>query len=152
MRFPTVAAIVALAVPSAAAVLQLQNLAAMSNIEFTQMLVAAGCYSPLNWIIKDFKQWTPAGGKAGSPSISFRFVDSENPTPIDTLCRLNSTSKSLTAGAGTGVAARYHCDNRLVSFIWQKNVLNMVERVMCPDRFGYVPAFRPCLLLGGRRR
>ena len=136
MLLLAVGAVLAWVAPFAAALVQFENMAALSNAQAAEMLAAAGCWVATNFTVKDFKLWTPVNTNANATTLSFRFVDSLNPSPIDTACHLNATSKSLTAGSA--YTPRHSCENRLVNFIWDQNVLNVIERVVCPGQTAYV--------------
>jgi hypothetical protein len=98
--------------------------------------VADSCIYPANFTVVGFRTFEPAVGNPESPNLRFDFVDAA--TNITTLCQWNSTSQSTTNG--TGLAARYPCNDRNVSFIWvpsnddpAQRRLTMIETV-CPGK------------------
>lgn len=93
---------------------------------------SSSCYYPATFILNNFTTWSPATN-ASQSYVSFLYVDSG--TKITTPCSYNATSQSQTAG--TSLAARYACDDEVISFIWQKGKITAIETT-CPGQTAYV--------------
>jgi hypothetical protein len=75
--------------------------------------------------------------KTGKSLDSFEFSYLEDSNNVSTKCHFNSTSKNL---ASTGRAPKYACETKRVQFIWQDDILSIIEGV-CPEPDGYVHSF-----------
>ena len=89
-------------------------------------LVQASCSLPEGFEIHNFQTWTPVEGNDESLVVQFGYVD--NSTGINTSCQYNSTSKNV---GKPDLAPRYACDDPLAQFIWQNEILTMIETA-CP--------------------
>lgn len=97
---------------------------------FAKALTQADCPLPEGFEIHDFQTWTPAEGNNASATLQFGYVDKS--TGLETACQYNSTSKN---GGSQDSAARYACDNPLAQFIWQNDILTVIETA-CPGASG----------------
>jgi hypothetical protein len=86
------------------------------------------CTYPAEFVIKDFRTWTPEIGNNRSATVEFDFTDTSVMPHIETKCHFNDTSVNV---GPQDLAARYACEYNLVEFIWNEGELTMIERV-CP--------------------
>ncbi|KAK3337469.1 hypothetical protein B0T19DRAFT_74287 [Cercophora scortea] len=84
------------------------------------------CVLPVGFVVQNFQIWTPAPNNKQSINIDFELIDDS--TGINTPCQFNETSVS---SGPSGLTARYACDNPVVQFIWEDNVLTVIEKA-CP--------------------
>ncbi len=85
-----------------------------------------GCILPQGFIVTGYQMWTPAAGNSNPMLIDFQYEDGS--TSTITPCHLNASSPNVAADGDT---ARWPCDNKLVSFIWQDRQLTLIEKA-CP--------------------
>ncbi|EAQ93339.1 predicted protein [Chaetomium globosum CBS 148.51] len=86
------------------------------------------CTYPEEFVVKNFRTWTPEGGNNRSATVEFDYTDDSVMPAIETKCHFNETSVNV---GPQDLAARYACENSLVEFIWNERELTMVERA-CP--------------------
>lgn len=97
-------------------------------IEMQQAVAASGCTLPGEFIITDYRMYDNVNNTA-LDVLSFNLDD--NDTGIKTSCKRDASSQPSSAGSAT--ATRWPCDNPVVEFITQDDLLTIVEKA-CPEQ------------------